>query len=983
LKFNKFLWVVFLFLPCLTLAANGVDAPTLFEQGTAFLRAQTYQLALDRFYLAGELSRDDAERAEALRWTGEAYLRDKHYDLAYHDFLTALRLDPLSNNAYSTEFKSAIALVYAKNYTASLEHLNSLEKKNKDIEPLSDIYFWEAECYYQTGKYPEALKLYETILRQNPKYRHTFLVDYLVDWCYFQQKDFDNAYEGFSALAAKPVNHNLKKLAEFQAAESQFWRGNYDDAQAAYAQFTKTYHGDTMEVAAYYGWGWSLAKQEKHSQAAKIFKKIVTDFSQDALAPWAAVREGAEDYAGHDNDSARQDYEEGLKMCAGKSPADFLEYGLGWLDYSEKNYDDAAVQFKKVEGFSPQSALYWDAVYLRAGCLYLQAKYEEAQKIYQEIADPASKELVQDATYWEGWCDYALGHYDLALKRFNFVSQNTQGEPQTRGFWGAAESSYQLAQYSQAEGYYGQAIKNNPSDELAADCYSGLGWSKFQQEKYSEAIQSFKQAAEKASGSPLEAEALLRIADSYYNLHDYEKASENYKKALTKDIGVKAVDAQEQLGWCAYRQEDFTQAVSLWSALIKNDDAAGRKSKLLYWTAWAYFRNKDFKDAQRLFGQVESDYPNDSLAPEAHLREGDCYFNLQQFKDAKDIYQSFIDRYPTHVLLPDALYGLQWSAEKLGLKDEASQVARNFLQKFPDSAFAPSIQYRLADNFYQNKKYADAVDTYQLLLQKYPNSLEAPKSMFWMAMAFSKDDKKTEAIAAFNNFIDKYPNDPLTLEGQFGLGSLYYDAGDFKNALANYSHIFKTDPKHHLAAHALFNSAVCENQLDEKEKALEYYGKVISDYGNDPLAAEASLQSGILYEKLNQTDKALKAYELTISKSKDQSLDAEAAFYHADIYKTTAQYEKAIDEFNALIVNYPDQDQWVVTAYAKVAECYETQKKYKEAEKAYQRILKYTQVKVYRDATMKRLKALQPFLHKSKKTVHHKTSSSATPEAEK
>ena len=213
LKFNKFLWVVLLFLPCLTLAANGVrGCPYSFEQGNAFLRAQTYQLALDRFYLAGELSRDDAERAEALRWTGEAYLRDKHYDLAYHDFLTALRLDPLSSNASSAEFKSAIALVYAKNYTVSLEHLSHLEKNDKDIESLSDIYFWEAECYYQTGKYKEALKLYETILRQNPKYRHTFLVSYLVDWCYFQQKDFDNAYEGFSALASKTGESQLEKI---------------------------------------------------------------------------------------------------------------------------------------------------------------------------------------------------------------------------------------------------------------------------------------------------------------------------------------------------------------------------------------------------------------------------------------------------------------------------------------------------------------------------------------------------------------------------------------------------------------------------------------------------------------------------------------------------------------------------------------------------------------------------------------------------
>jgi tetratricopeptide (TPR) repeat protein len=219
----------------------------------------------------------------------------------------------------------------------------------------------------------------------------------------------------------------------------------------------------------------------------------------------------------------------------------------------------------------------------------------------------------------------------------------------------------------------------------------------------------------------------------------------------------------------------------------------------------------------------------------------------------------------------------------------------------------------------------------------------------------------------------KYPSDPLAPEGQFSLGSLYYDTGDLKNALTNYTHLFETDPTNHLASHALFNSAICEKELGDMDKALEYFQKLTNDYPNDPLVADASIQSGIIYEKIKQPDKALKAYEATIQ-TKNEALAAEASFYHADIHKQAGDYAKAIDEFNAIIVNYPDQDQWVVTAYAKVAECYEAQKKYQQAYDAYKRILKYTKVPMYRNATNKRLKALEPFLH------HHKnTSSDAVP----
>jgi tetratricopeptide (TPR) repeat protein len=175
---------------------------------------------------------------------------------------------------------------------------------------------------------------------------------------------------------------------------------------------------------------------------------------------------------------------------------------------------------------------------------------------------------------------------------------------------------------------------------------------------------------------------------------------------------------------------------------------------------------------------------------------------------------------------------------------------------------------------------------------------------------------------------------------------------------------------------------VCEKESGDTEKALDYFEKLVNDYGSDPLAPDASLQAGILLEKLDRFDDALRAYEFT-KKSKNQDLGAEAAFYHADIYKQTKRYDNAIKEFESLIVTYPEQDQWVVTAYAKVAECYEEQKKYQKAADTYNRILKYTKVKAFRTATLKRLKALQPFLHPVKKKVPKPDPVPAEPEVDR
>ncbi len=130
------------------------------------------------------------------------------------------------------------------------------------------------------------------------------------------------------------------------------------------------------------------------------------------------------------------------------------------------------------------------------------------------------------------------------------------------------------------------------------------------------------------------------------------------------------------------------------------------------------------------------------------------------------------------------------------------------------------------------------------------------------------------------------------------------------------------------------------------------FQKLLKDYGNDPLAQEAGLQAGLLLEKTGKPEEALKAYEITMA-SPDASLAVEAAFYHADLLKGMKKYEDARGEFNHLILKYPSQDQWVVTAFAKIAESYEEQKQYPKAEAEYKQILKYTQIKAYRNATFK------------------------------
>ncbi|MGH7739633.1 MAG: tetratricopeptide repeat protein, partial [bacterium] len=217
----------------------------------------------------------------------------------------------------------------------------------------------------------------------------------------------------------------------------------------------------------------------------------------------------------------------------------------------------------------------------------------------------------------------------------------------------------------------------------------------------------------------------------------------------------------------------------------------------------------------------------------------------------------------------------------------------------------------------------------------------------------------------------QYSSDPLAIESEFSLASLYFEQKNFKEALKGYEDLVQHYPDERLAPHALFNSAICENELGDLDKALKDFAQLSASYPKDPLAAEADLQRGIMLDKSDRFKDALQAYARA-GQASDADLAVEATYYHADLKRRMKKYGESIREFNELTVRFPSEDQWVVTAYAQIAKCYEEQKKYQQAYQAYERILRYTKDKTYRAATYKHLNALKPFLGKSKARVRAK-----------
>src|SRR5690606_24848623 len=79
----------------------------------------------------------------------------------------------------------------------------------------------------------------------------------------------------------------------------------------------------------------------------------------------------------------------------------------------------------------------------------------------------------------------------------------------------------------------------------------------------------------------------------------------------------------------AYFQEDYTTALQQWSAAYQQTDLEDQKPWILYRIGLANQRLGRFEEADRIFAQVQQQYPNTEPARRAREHQGHRAFHVQ------------------------------------------------------------------------------------------------------------------------------------------------------------------------------------------------------------------------------------------------------------------------------------------------------------------------------------------------------------------
>lgn len=589
--------------------------------------------------LAGEANYRSGKYAEALPYLEKSVQRtgvdrNDRYILAYTYYRTGNCQKALAqfNMVANAEDSIAQLAVYhmadcylklnEKNYARNA--FKRAYEIGKDPKVMEDALFQYAKLAYELSfdPYHEAITALREYLRAYPNTpRHDEAYEFLLN-VYLRTKNYEDALASLDEIQ----NKDLRLKEAYQ--------------KLAYDRGVELYEG------------------RKYADAALFFERALK-FPVNQNVNARAHYWMAESYYGKgDLTAALRKYDD-LRNSPGAYSTDLYEqagYGMGYAFYKLKQYDEAAIAFRRYVGAQGEARQRADAM-LRAGdCYFVMKDNAQAVKWYDDAMRTGSPDR-DYAQYQKGVCQGLL--------------QNHNGEIATlKGL-----------------------LNETPNSRYAADAKFQLGETYINLENDTEAMNYYRQVIDQHPNSPQVRQSMLQCALIHKRQGRVEEAIAQFKAIVAKyptvDGSRDALAGLENIYVGQGRVAEYDTYVRSLSFV---DPATLGLDSTYYRSAEQFYFDEKCPQAIGAFGDYLNKYPDGAYALNAHFYRGDCHYRQGQYDQALPDLEEVI-RLNGAQFLEEALF----NASDILYRDERWEGALDYftrlepLATFPQSTLAAQV----------------------------------------------------------------------------------------------------------------------------------------------------------------------------------------------------------------------------------------------------------------------------------------------------
>ena len=513
-------------------------------------------------------------------------------------------------------------------------------------------------------------------------------------------------------------------------------------------------------------------------------------------------------------------------------------------------------------------------------------------------AESVATEKQAAAQYYAAECMNLLGDVESAI--FEYEREATLyrfSNFREEALYKVGLLYFQKKSYAKCRDRLAILIFDYPNNEHYGSAQYWIGETFTVEEKYDDAITFYQQAiAEKRNNKYLDY-TVFALAGIYEKKQDYKKAVEFYDMLLTYyKTSTLYASAQSRIGYCYFKLKDYENSIIELSNPAVESLNAEKQGEAMYMLGNSYFRTAEYDKAQATFEDIIKKYPAVPFIREISYSLAWCHFQKSEYNEA---YKSF------HAISEGAdsvaRLSLYWEGESqryLGNDNEALKSFDDFLKRYSTHPMVYGVQYQMGVIHYTRKMYEKAVYFLENALSTRDvdlkgkiytilGEIELNRARYEKSYQYFSDAKSLNTLP-----------DNLLKRAKFGIGATAYCMKNYTEAIKVLEELQESD-KNFEADKVSFYLAESYFQSDRYHEALNYYKKI--DANNPELGSPVMYGSAYCYYNLKDYANASFSYVDFIKKYPKDIKVYDARLRLADTYLAGKKYGDAAKIYEDLL----------------------------------------------------------------------------------
>ena len=647
----------------------------------------------------------------------------------------------------------------------------------------------------------EAIALYKKLLNEYPNYKDNDQVLYQMARAYDELGRTDEAMETMErAIRANPNSVHFDEV-QFRRGEYFFTRRKFRDAENAYTAITKLGARSSYYELALYKLGWTFYKQELYEEAVQNYMalldyKVTTGYNFDEKHEKEDERRVADTFRAVSlsfstlgGPEAVQQYFTSTKS---RSYEDRIYSNLGEHYLTKLRYDDAA---KTYNAFIALHPFHHAAPRFSMRVVETFTKGGFPKLVLESKRDFASKYGLQ-AEYWQHNKPEELPEV-LAYLKTDLKDLATHYHAE---YQGSQEANEKLANYHEAQRWYGDYLNSFPKDAESPAINYRLADLLFENKDFGEAAKQYERTAyEYPANAQSQAAGYAAVYAYREQLKVASKENLETIKRETIASSLKFADtfpthaqAAAVLGAAAddqYEMKDFRPAVTSAQRVIDKYPGAEMPIRRSAWIVVAHgsFELAEYAQAEHGYTEVLKLTPAgddshakfvDNLAASIY-KQGEIARNAQDYRAAADHFLRIRTAAPTSTIRETAEYDA--GAALIELKDwkAAAGVLEAFRSTYPKNKMAGEATRLIARAYRESGELSHAAGEYERLASESTDEAVRRESLLVAGDLYEKANANDKALIAYGHYVTEFPK-PLeaAVETHFKMSEIYKGAHD-------------------------------------------------------------------------------------------------------------------------------------------------------------------------------------------------------------